>query len=277
MDDDVELIGTIEEIESQSLEIQVEIISYAYAAAQARLQALLDREDLESLKGFKDWATELAILAARVGLDTNVVLDAQEVARRAERATAIAIQTMRVSPNAGFTVMRQRIEAYEMVRLEDSEFEQVLKELRLTDGLKRGTVARACKERSGREVIHLGPRIQLPVSPIDRLKEMAADGATSEQIASEIGSTPTLIRKLARNNGITIHADKLTKGTSRVDPERIITETVSALMGIEFSIGLLSVDDYSTFDAEQIKEWVDSLEGPLRVLAKLKKELRKNV
>lgn len=288
--EEVELIGSVEEIAELSREEHAEVIALVYSATPLRLATLLDCGDLDTVHGFKLWAVQLATQAYSRGLNKAVVVEAQEIARRSERALAMAVfaaqksgLVMSVRGSAGrsprdfFASVRENIDAYEMAGVDDELFEEIIKLHRIDGKITRGGVASDCKERSGRKVTSLTPRVEIPTDPDDLIRELAAEGATSAQISDRLNVPTAMVRKRAKAAGIDMPADRLMANTHKINPERIVRETVNMLSGIEYGLNVLTLADYGAMSPELSEEWVHALEGPMRAMRKLVKELKNNV
>lgn len=104
----------------------------------------------------------------------------------------------------------------------------------------------------------------------------AAKGYSSIQIGDRLGRTDEWARDTARAAGITIPADEaMGRGTrKKIDSNRIVRETVTALEGLELSLRLIRYDE---LDQAEIKNWADSLTTSIGVLRNLKKRLEKEM
>jgi len=107
---------------------------------------------------------------------------------------------------------------------------------------------------------------------IDQIEELARQGCNARQIAVRIGLSVPRVRVVARNNNITLAGDAQ-RSTLRIDPRRIIGETVNGLVG--YATGLrtfhgVSLDDISP---EEAGEWVESMTASLSQINALKRKL----
>jgi predicted transcriptional regulator len=107
----------------------------------------------------------------------------------------------------------------------------------------------------------------------DVIREMAAKGYTSGQIAPHAGVTDAAgVRKIAREEQIEIPADKAARGrTPRIDSNRVIGETVADLQILTEGIGLA---DLTALDPAQAGGWAASIAQSIRVLKKLHDQLK---
>lgn len=105
-----------------------------------------------------------------------------------------------------------------------------------------------------------------------RLAEMAETGWSSPQIAKELGHTEEYVRRLARDNNITINADRVMGKTRRqVDHDRIASEIVTGLEGLALSLHLLDIDQVNPRHAA---EWATSLNQSLRELSQFRNQIK---
>ncbi len=104
------------------------------------------------------------------------------------------------------------------------------------------------------------------------IREMAADGHTSHQIAKKLNLTVESLRAICRAEDITIVADKTVGRTHGIDQTQVIENTIGVLEGVAASIESL-VGDVSSLDTEKRLEWIEALRQPLAVINRFKKEL----
>lgn len=108
---------------------------------------------------------------------------------------------------------------------------------------------------------------------IENIKHLAAEGRTSVQIADIIGITVVHVNRLARREGITIHADRLTSCYSRrLNPEAVIENTIEALDGLTLALTYIEAD-IPALDATKRLQWLERLREPLAAINRLKKGL----
>ena len=81
---------------------------------------------------------------------------------------------------------------------------------------------------------------------------------------------PDEVTRIANLSGITLPEGS--KGR-HIDPERIVRETVTALEGMAIGLRMLERPDFAELDAEDVEQWLESLEKSLPMLTKLKREL----
>src|SRR4029077_5965926 len=101
---------------------------------------------------------------------------------------------------------------------------------------------------------------------IEQMREMAATGATGDQIAKTLGRHPQYVRALARRHGVDIQADRVVGKRRKIDSNRVVTETVIGASGLAVGLDLI---DFETLDVDQLDEWTSSLRDSLRSLYQL--------
>jgi transposase len=111
----------------------------------------------------------------------------------------------------------------------------------------------------------------------ERLRAMAADGYSVAQIADALGVTEATVPVMAKAEGVVITAAKVTGGSHRLDPNRILEHIVADAENLTADVGLI---DLSKVPREQLGDWIDSLERSRRKLSEfistLKKEHQKH-
>jgi hypothetical protein len=112
---------------------------------------------------------------------------------------------------------------------------------------------------------------------VETMRRMAGEGHTSIQIASAVGLSEDGCRNALRREGIDVPADRMTRGTHRHDPNRIVERIVMDAENLTEGVNLI---DFDSLDRERISEWLkslaasrDSLGGFIR---RLQKEQQKN-
>lgn len=115
-----------------------------------------------------------------------------------------------------------------------------------------------------------------PLSAIERfnrIRELAAAGHTSSQIAKTLGyAGANSVRQTAKEQDIDIPADAVMgKSRKTIDSNRIIRETVQSLEGLEMGLNLV---DFDELDPAEIGDWTASLSESIRRLNRLNKRLK---
>lgn len=108
----------------------------------------------------------------------------------------------------------------------------------------------------------------------DRMRDLAPQGYTSAQIGNELGISPETVRLNARKYDIDIPADRaLGKSQRRINPNRVVRETVHALEGLAMGVGLID-GHLDGLDPAEISNWAASLTHSIQVINRLAKQLK---
>jgi hypothetical protein len=100
----------------------------------------------------------------------------------------------------------------------------------------------------------------------------AVKGMSSEQIGHQLDILPGTVRRIARDQGIAIPADRVMgRVKKKIDSNRIIRETVQTLEGLEMGLNLV---DFDELDPAEIGDWTASLSDSIRRLNRLNKRLK---
>jgi len=106
----------------------------------------------------------------------------------------------------------------------------------------------------------------------ERIAALAASGSASSQIARDVGMSEAGVKAGAKDRGIDIRADRILGRVHRLDSNRIIRESVSALENIISGLALINPDD---IDPEEAKKWTDSLTASRNALSKAIRQIEK--
>jgi hypothetical protein len=102
---------------------------------------------------------------------------------------------------------------------------------------------------------------------------LAVDGASTPQIARQIGLGEQRVRDIIAECGLVVPGDEVTHKTRRLDPNHVMERTVTEISeSVDTTIGLLQ-GRWSDLDPEKIEQWRDSLEAAIRSVNRLIKEL----
>lgn len=283
-----------------------EVITRALEESKSWLAVATKGTDPTPIAEFKAWAATVAEMTRQKGLAEDIQLDALEMVRRAERGIGVAIRNGQAAgeirqrgdsrgPQSPYmrggrlVHVQQPDAAGNTSKMSPAAFGTPRDELArgiypLTDGVTEGdfeealSEARAERNLSGANVRRkvraaTGPRTR--AEKAERIREMAADGYSSRQMSDTLATSDGTIREIAREHGVDIPADRVTTRTKRIDPERVVQETVNTLQGIEYGLGLLSQADYDAFNPEQVRTWLGALNTPSRAIRVLLKELNR--
>jgi len=141
-----------------------------------------------------------------------------------------------------------------------------------------GKVMPAYEQMIGRRVSHREradpnhvPNRAKRADRVQQITDMAEQGYSSRQISERLGVRDDHVRKMARDEGITIQADKAIGRTRRHDSNRIVTETVNSLAGLSMGVDLINYDD---LDMGQVPHWAISLNESFRTLNRFRKQIK---
>jgi hypothetical protein len=247
-------------------------------------------------------STRLSV-GARSGKYDALWLAAQEIARRFERALGKALRQGHtvekfmegldrrrvlmidgeVLTDVGNSYLSEAI--YPLIDgVSDERFEACLAAGKADGDLGRdlliGALHPGARTRRSRRLEKLGgtpeqrkARIYLPVDDQERLLRiatLAAEGNSSTQIAGIIGHDESYVRLLARNAGIIIPADEVTRMGRRFDPTRVIRQTVDTLAGLTVALDAL---DLRKVNFTEAAEWAASLDRSISKLIQLNQRI----
>jgi len=104
------------------------------------------------------------------------------------------------------------------------------------------------------------------------IADMAQRGYTTHQIASAIGLTYDATSRIAKTEGIVVHADRVVGSAKRHDSTRIVETMV---MDAENLTGDVNLIDFGALPQESLARWIDSLEASHKSLASFIRRLKK--
>lgn len=87
------------------------------------------------------------------------------------------------------------------------------------------------------------------------IKDMAARGFSTRQIASALGITEPGVGEIAKAEGIVIHADRTTGKTHRHDANRIVSQMSMDAENLTSDVNLI---EFSSLDPDRIEGWIES-------------------
>lgn len=101
---------------------------------------------------------------------------------------------------------------------------------------------------------------------------MAARGFTTRQIAQHIGIAATGVAKIAKQEGIVIHADRVVGKTVRHDANRIVEQMAMDAENLTADVDLI---DFEEIDVEKLGGWIQSFKQSQKALGEFVKRLIK--
>lgn len=286
--------------------MRIDDIREALIAAPRTKHKFVSTADPWGAQKHKEWVTEcMDELGNSPAHTARDLWDTTELLRRAERTLAAAVtaaQNARTvsrrggpqhglpSPTSFFATERESIDARNMSRADDEQFDQIMHQARKdresgqVRALLRGHIAERCDAVSGRVKRVNKPRKSQVVTTLvstpdtrsisQMIRDMAETGHTSRQIGAKVRMTPPNVRRKARRENIPIPADKI-RGSYEVSPERIVRSTIDALTGLQYGLDMLDPDDFAEFGPVQIESWLAALDGPVKSINSLRTELRR--
>jgi len=282
--------------------------------AKAWLREALEHGGIEQIAEIKSQAEAVRVYSAQKQLGKDAQLAAAEIVRRAERGIGLAIrhgqrngQIARRgdrgsrgaagvhggnpgdrrgdhlgSPGLFFRHGDERADTYAMTDgVTAADFEEALGEAKAEGNLARANVVRKIRQRRGNQP---APGGQAPDSA-DRspeaaarrrelIGEFAASGMSSRQIGERLGINDDRVRQVAREHDIDIRADAVLGRARRLDPNRIVRETVHALEGLAMGIDLA---DPAGLDPAEAAEWAASMTRSIRMLSKFVRQMKETI
>jgi hypothetical protein len=98
----------------------------------------------------------------------------------------------------------------------------------------------------------------------DRMREMAAEGYTTRQIAADLSISTETVNRIAKAEGIDIHADRVVpKQLKKHDANRIVSQMVMDADNLCADVNLI---DFSQLDPTQLGTWIHSLNNARKSL-----------
>lgn len=108
----------------------------------------------------------------------------------------------------------------------------------------------------------------------DRMRQMAADGHSTSQIAAAVGMSVEGCRQSCRDLGIDVPADRVVKGTRRPNATRIIEGIVRDAENLTADVNLIDVGD---LDPKSLAAWVQSLSASRKALDSFIRQLSREM
>ena len=106
------------------------------------------------------------------------------------------------------------------------------------------------------------------------VSRLAGLGCSTRQIAPRIGVGEDAVAVIAKDFGIEIPADKFVKRTRRIDTNRIVENTVTALDGLGIGLELIVPEE---IDQTRAAAWLASLNESLRPVTRLGRQIKESM
>jgi ParB family chromosome partitioning protein len=117
------------------------------------------------------------------------------------------------------------------------------------------------------------PKRQPAAERATQIRDLAEQGYRATQIADQLGLGAARVRLLARDHAIDLPDAALGK-SRRIDPNRIVRETVATAEGLALGVALLNGEEVARLDPNEVEGWAASLSSSLRSLNQLAKQLK---
>jgi hypothetical protein len=283
-------------IARQSAAIQELAISGYLEQARDWLATAVEKTGPEQVAAAKAEIATAAEATKQLGLSKEIQLDAQEMVRRAEYALGKAIrkgqeggtvrtkgqydrgkssteEVLPVSPYdfASNTELSGNptkgiAGIYDLAEATADEFDAALAEAKDEGNVSRTNVVRKIKGQ--------GCDRPAPVaSRLDEIRDLIAIGATSAQIAKELGVSEQRIRLVARENDLVITADVVMHKSRRINNDRVLDNVAEA---VEVAAMSLRDIDPASLDSETALERLDSLTTSINALRQAVKKIKES-
>lgn len=222
--------------------------------------------------------SQKAMIAARLatlkqgGSNNPVGRNQHEVKGSNEPLTCDRSQTERSAPSIveaanQFNVARESVKrARAVIESGDAELIQAVDSGELT------VSGAAKKVRATKETVK--PKKQASDVRVKQIRDLADKGATSEQIAKQIGIAEVYVRRLARDNNVLIVADEVRRGVRRLNHDVILGNTAESL---EVASMALRDIDPSQLDRDEAVERLDSLTASINAIATAVKKIKESL
>lgn len=105
---------------------------------------------------------------------------------------------------------------------------------------------------------------------IQAIRQLAAQGHTAEQIASEIRVREGYVRETANREGIAL-PDHVFGSVHRINSRRVIEETVTGVEALAMGVGV--IQSYDGIPKEDVARWADTMATALKRLQSFRKRL----
>ncbi|HEX6970258.1 MAG TPA: hypothetical protein VF174_15795 [Micromonosporaceae bacterium] len=275
--------------------------------AKTWLAHALEHGGIDQIVEMKCQAEAIRVYTMSKQLGKDAQLSAAEIVRRAERGIGLAIRrgqeageiarngerafpVEKRSTSQFFIGGQEQSDTYAMTDgVSDDQFEAAIAEGRSDGNLSRANVirkVRAKKEAAEARDAAMADEDEMVVpDPSDRttwatlrrrevIRRMAAEGHTSKQIADRLGRSGEAVRTMVRAMGLEIPADAaMGRSARRLDPNRVIAETVHGLDGMAMGVRLI-LDDLDGLNVAEVRDWAASLTESIRVLNRLVKKMK---
>lgn len=278
-------VNDLDRLDPQSREVAV---TSMLSEARQWLAHAVEATEPKRISEFKAFMATVAETTKQLNLSKDIQLDALEMVRRAERGVGKAIR----SGQAEGTVATRGSKLQSAVKptdlltnaemfgdqrggggngvyaitdgVSDDEFDTALEAAKEEKNMSRANVVRKLRSNSAD-----------PGDRWDEVRDLAQQGWTSEQLARKYGySRADSFRNAASRHGIEFPADKNVARSRRIDPNRVMRETVNAIAS---HVGNFDLVDYDDLNPEEAQEWVNSLTQSIKALSKARNQIKESL
>lgn len=282
-------MAELERLDPQSREIAV---TKMLGEARTWLAHAVAATEPAKVAEFKAWVATVEESTKQLNLSKEIQTDSSEMVRHAERGLGVAVRAAqdagemrrygerlaenepnadatRYSPTGLFRHTNERSDIYAMTDgVSDEVFEGAIHEAKSEGNLSRTNVIRKIKS--------IASTTMTKSQRVEKIRELAPTGHSSDQIAKQVSVRAEHVRELARENKIEIPADKVMSGLHRVNHDRVIAAVVLDASHV-VSPSLIEQVNFAELNRESLGEWVSSLSDSIRALQALKRDLEKEL
>lgn len=285
-------------VEHGDIEQIVEVKSQAEAIRVYTVQKQLGKDAELSAQEIVRRAERGLGLAIRKGQQNGTVARRGDIGRYPANTERDGVRGSHLARPSDFVSKDElRNAAYPLTDgVSGEQFDEAIAEARDEDNLSRNNVVRKVRAKreakAVRDEAFSGPPVasdeggwtpaaddRTPLAAVRRrelIRELSHRGFTSEQIGGRIGTSAESVRRMAREAGLTVHADEAMNIRTRrtVDSNRVVRETVAEIEGLIPGLDLVRLDE---LDSGEIADWTVSLSSSIRVLNRLNRQLKEMI
>lgn len=266
------------------------VISYLEGARQW-LSTAVEMTSPQNIALVKAQIATAAVATKQLNLSKEIQLDAVEMVRRAEYALAKAIRkgqeegTVRTRGQHGVSGLTKNSTSdfasdHELhgnavkgapgildladEAEEEGAFDTALDEAKAEGNLSRANVVRKIRGQSGH--VTREQRAEM-------IRDLAAEGFASRQMASKAGVSAETVRLIARDYAIDIPADRVTAKRHGLNSQRVLENVAESV-----AVSALAVQQINPLELDQevAQEWIDSLTESSRALSKAIRKIKES-
>jgi hypothetical protein len=244
-------VGNLAELDTLDPQAREIAVTQFLTDARDRLAFALQATGPEAVAAIKAEIATAAEATKQLGLSREIQQDAQEMVRRAEYALGKAI---RAGQERGEVATRgasafQGNQHVPSAEVQSQRFTSSPAEFIANTDESAAAYAFAD-------------------APVEQFEAALSDARAEGNL-----SRANVVRKIKGETLKPAGRNELMRGMRRIDPNRVIRETVLSLEGTRLSLELLEPHHFTELDDSEIDWWRDSLTQSIRALNKLRKEL----